>query len=80
MGTTVEKLNVVRTTKEHMKQKFNQKGVAVDDSVPFSQYPNKMDELSGGDVVKDTVITNTVNQNICEYVVKDIVTFHFGEN
>ena len=46
MGTTVEKLNAILNTKENMKQKFNEKGVTVDDSVPFSEYPNKMDELS----------------------------------
>lgn len=49
MGTTVDKLNAVRITKENIKLKLNEKGVDVDDSVPFSEYPNKMDELSGGD-------------------------------
>lgn len=47
MGTTVEKLNAILNTKENMKQKFNEKGVAVDDSVPFSEYPDKMDEMGG---------------------------------
>lgn len=76
MGTTVEKLNAVRTSKENMKQKFNEKGVPVDDCVPFSEYPDKMDELSGG--VKDTVVTNTVNQNTCKNI-NDIITFHLSE-
>lgn len=49
MGTTTDKINAILNTKENMKYKFNEKGVAVDDSVPFSEYPNKMDELSGGD-------------------------------
>ena len=49
MGTTTDKINAILNTKGNMKKKFNEKGVAVDDSVPFSQYPNKMDELSGGD-------------------------------
>lgn len=49
MGTTTDKINAILNTKENMKHKFNEKGVDVDDSVPFSEYPNKMDELSGGD-------------------------------
>ena len=49
MGTTSDKINAILNTKENMKYKFNEKGVAVDDSVPFSEYPNKMDELSSGD-------------------------------
>ena len=49
MGTTTDKINAILNTKGNMKKKFNEKGVPVDDSVPFSQYPDKMDELSGGD-------------------------------
>lgn len=49
MGTTADKFNALINTKENIKLKLNQKGVAVDDSVPFSKYPDKMDEISGGD-------------------------------
>lgn len=66
MGTTSDKINAILNTKENMKYKFNEKGVAVDDSVPFSQYPNKMDELSGGS--KDTIVTCIANQNNCGFI------------
>ena len=66
MGTTTDKINAILNTKENMKYKFNEKGVAVDDSVPFSEYPNKMDELSGGS--KDTIVTCIANQNACEFI------------
>ena len=66
MGTTADKFNALINTKENIKLKLNQKGVAVDDSVPFSQYPNKMDELSEGS--KDTIVTCIANQNNCGFI------------
>lgn len=66
MGTTADKFNALINTKENIKLKLNQKGVAVDDSVPFSEYPNKMDELSGGS--KDTIVTCIANQNSCGFI------------
>lgn len=66
MGTTADKFNALINTKENIKLKLNQKGVAVDDSVPFSRYPDKMDELSGGS--KDTIVTCIANQNACEFI------------
>lgn len=47
MGSIADKLNTILNTKNNFKQKFNEKGVTVDDNVPFSEYPNKIDELSG---------------------------------
>ena len=64
MGTIVDKLNIILNTKNNFKQKFNEKGVTVDDSVPFSEYPNKMDELSGGDGLINTSVAQQIKKAV----------------
>ena len=68
MGTTTDKINAILNTKGNMKKKFNEKGVPVDDSVPFSEYPDKMDELSSGS-------SSTISNEI-----KSIEMFHAISN
>lgn len=68
MGTTTDKINAILNTKENIKLKLNEKGVVVDDSVPFSEYPNKMDEISGGSGLRNTVFSTMANRNTCDLI------------
>lgn len=50
MGTVSDKIGYIKGTKSAIKDAIIQKGVEIDDSLPFRQYADKIKEISGGGV------------------------------
>jgi len=48
MGTTADKLNKILDTKGNIKQAIIDKGVDVDDTIVFADYPEKISEIQSG--------------------------------
>lgn len=48
MGTIADKLSKLEQTKSDIKQAIVDKGVEVDSTLPFAQYPSKIAEIKGG--------------------------------
>ena len=49
MGTTADKLSKLLNTKQEIKQAIKNKGVDIDDSTKFADYPSKIDSIMAGD-------------------------------
>lgn len=64
MGTTIDKLNKVKETKEAIKQAIINKGVNVGDDTIFADYPNKISEITSGEGSGDS--TTYENPNFYE--------------
>ncbi|MDR0541155.1 MAG: hypothetical protein LBH19_02960 [Dysgonamonadaceae bacterium] len=65
MGTTAQKLSRAILTKEAIRQAIISKGVAVDTTVPFSDYPAKIESISSAGNDNTPMVIYDVNGGRC---------------
>ena len=64
MGTTDQKLQAIKNSKEYIRQAINEKGVALDSSAPLSTYANAIKQIStGGGTYDPDIATEYRNHN-----------------
>lgn len=73
MGTIMQKANKIKQTKEEIRDVLLDKGVNLDDTTPFDEYPGKIKDLGGGftavqsipqgDLVEKLLTTATITNN-----------------
>lgn len=63
MGTTADKLNKIIDSKEDIRIAINEMGVAVNTSVPLSDYGDKVREISSGLPTQEKTVAITQNGN-----------------
>lgn len=64
MSTVAENLEKLIIIKENIRTAISDKGVTIPDTTPFTEYPSKINEISGGatDKVFDKLITGTLTE------------------
>ena len=63
MGTTAQKLQAIKNSKEYIRQAINEKGVALTAAAPLSTYADAIKQISTGGTYDPDIATEYRNHN-----------------